>query len=79
MCLSLSLCIHIRLYSHLFWVGDLNYRLNLNEDDVVFDRIAKKDWPFLLAYDQASRGQWQRQTQTEGRTDRETDTDRHRN
>lgn len=38
--------------SHLFWIGDLNYRLNLNDQNTIYQRIESADWPYLLANDQ---------------------------
>ena len=39
-------------HDHVFWMGDLNYRLNLTDFESTYDRVAACDWPFLLAHDQ---------------------------
>eukprot|EP01084_Bolivina_argentea_P092649 166668_1 len=36
----------------VFWLGDLNYRLNFDELEYVFGKIAEKDWKHLLTADQ---------------------------
>eukprot|EP00457_Paulinella_chromatophora_P003366 gb/GEZN01003373.1/.p1 GENE.gb/GEZN01003373.1/~~gb/GEZN01003373.1/.p1 ORF type:complete len:709 (+),score=65.39 gb/GEZN01003373.1/:48-2174(+) len=44
----------VRCWDHdaLFWLGDLNYRLNFASVMHVDDRIHLKDWPHLLSHDQ---------------------------
>ncbi len=32
--------------------GDLNYRLNLNDQALIYARIDAQDWPYLLSQDQ---------------------------
>eukprot|EP00823_Brevimastigomonas_motovehiculus_P003217 TRINITY_DN1949_c0_g1_i1.p1 TRINITY_DN1949_c0_g1~~TRINITY_DN1949_c0_g1_i1.p1 ORF type:complete len:685 (-),score=128.46 TRINITY_DN1949_c0_g1_i1:411-2465(-) len=39
-------------HDYFFWIGDLNYRLNLNDPTVIYKNIQAQDWKFLLAYDQ---------------------------
>jgi phosphatidylinositol-bisphosphatase len=39
-------------HDYVFWIGDLNYRLNLNDLEHVYQRIEAQDWPYLLAHDQ---------------------------
>lgn len=39
-------------HEYLFWIGDLNYRLNLTDMDIVLLKIQSRDWAFLLAHDQ---------------------------
>jgi hypothetical protein len=36
----------------VFWVGDLNYRLNIERHETIFEHIEKKEYNELLAYDQ---------------------------
>ena len=36
----------------VFWLGDLNYRLNLDDLEFVFNKIKERDWKFLLNSDQ---------------------------
>jgi len=35
----------------VFWIGDLNYRVELTRNEI-FDAIEKKDWDQMLAADQ---------------------------
>lgn len=42
----------LALASHLFWLGDLNYRLSLLDLADVYRRIEAQDWAGLLAHDQ---------------------------
>jgi hypothetical protein len=37
--------------SHLFWIGDLNYRIGLNDFEVK-EKIKKKEWQSLFQADQ---------------------------
>lgn len=39
-------------HDHVFWVGDLNYRLTLHNLEDIFTRIEAEDWTHLLAHDQ---------------------------
>lgn len=39
-------------HDHLFWLGDLNYRINMNDYALVYQRIDVEDWDGLLAADQ---------------------------
>lgn len=39
-------------HDHVFWIGDLNYRLNINDMALVYQRIDVGDWEFLLSHDQ---------------------------
>ncbi|GAB5363576.1 hypothetical protein AAMO2058_000895500 [Amorphochlora amoebiformis] len=41
-------------HDNVFFLGDLNYRLNLNDDKLwmVYSGISRKDWEMLLEYDQ---------------------------
>jgi hypothetical protein len=41
-------------FDHLFWFGDLNYRIDLTRDEVA-ELIADKNWPGLLSKDQLKR------------------------
>ena len=36
----------------VFWLGDLNYRLNFDDLEYVFNKIKEKDWKLLLTQDQ---------------------------
>lgn len=38
-------------HNHLFWLGDLNYRIDLS-NDVLRSAISRSDWPLLRAADQ---------------------------
>lgn len=49
-------------FSHLLWIGDLNYRLDCPNDEVR-KRIAAKDWEYLFGFDQVCK-------QTESRSRR---------
>lgn len=39
-------------HDNAFWLGDLNYRLSLQDLDVIFDRIDQGDFTYLLSHDQ---------------------------
>jgi len=39
-------------HDHLFWLGDLNYRISISDILEVYRRIEVGDWPGLLAHDQ---------------------------
>jgi len=39
-------------HEHIFWIGDLNYRLNIADMDAVFKRIQVEDWAYLTEHDQ---------------------------
>ena len=47
-----SLFVFVFLFSHLFWLGDLNYRVSINDLNEVYRRIESADWATLLAHDQ---------------------------
>jgi len=36
----------------VFWIGDLNYRLELSDMELVYNRISVQDWKFLADKDQ---------------------------
>jgi len=38
-------------HTYVFWIGDLNYRLDMKKDEL-FEAIEKKDWDALLVQDQ---------------------------
>jgi hypothetical protein len=40
-------------HDHIFWAGDLNYRISMPDLDAVYAKIEAQDWPALLAHDQA--------------------------
>lgn len=44
----------IEEHGTVFWIGDLNFRLDLADLAQVSKRIRKKDWPYLLDFDQLS-------------------------
>lgn len=39
-------------HDYVFWIGDLNYRIDLPDMDVIYERIAANDLSYLLRYDQ---------------------------
>lgn len=42
------------IFSHefVFWMGDLNYRINSNDMDMVHSKIKEQDWEWMIALDQ---------------------------
>lgn len=42
------------IFNHefLYWFGDLNYRIDVQDIELVHLKIQERDWPFLLAKDQ---------------------------
>lgn len=39
-------------HDYVFWLGDLNYRINVPDLNLLHTRIEEKDWAYLLANDQ---------------------------
>eukprot|EP00474_Spongospora_subterranea_P009019 CRZ09477.1 hypothetical protein [Spongospora subterranea] len=44
----------IEQHDYVFWIGDLNYRIDVADMDIIFDRIIAQDLDYLLRYDQLS-------------------------
>eukprot|EP00457_Paulinella_chromatophora_P003684 gb/GEZN01003692.1/.p1 GENE.gb/GEZN01003692.1/~~gb/GEZN01003692.1/.p1 ORF type:complete len:695 (-),score=82.46 gb/GEZN01003692.1/:30-2060(-) len=42
-------------HNHIFWIGDLNYRLNLSDVNEVYEKVDQKEWAYLATHDQLVR------------------------
>jgi len=42
----------LRHHDYVIWLGDLNYRLNLDDLELVYNKIEEQDWKYLLQHDQ---------------------------
>lgn len=45
-------CYDIFQHEFLYWLGDLNYRINNTDLDLVYQKIKNKDWAYLTKLDQ---------------------------
>ena len=45
-------------FSYVFWIGDLNFRIDEVPKKEIEDRISKKDYEYLWQFDQVHVLQW---------------------